>query len=64
MVRYENRCNECASGLYPCVHCGLEHSPVLICDNCGQEVEDLYKFDLGEWCETCIIKYFPKVEVD
>ncbi len=64
MVRYENRCCECSAALYPCNHCGLEHTPVLICDNCGQEVEDLYEYDLGEWCEECIIKNYSKVEVD
>lgn len=47
-VRRVSGCVGC--GLSPCYHCTeLE----LICDDCGSEVENLYKLDGRQVCEDC-----------
>lgn len=45
MIKIENRCMNCATAGYPCTHCGAEHTPVFICDYCGEEVDRLFWFD-------------------
>jgi len=62
MVRIENRCNGCKSALYPCIECGLKHTPVYYCDKCGEEVDALYDYDLGEWCADCILEEYPRID--
>lgn len=64
MVRVENRCCGCNGALYPCNHCRAEHTPVFICDCCGEEVDTLYWFDNEQYCEDCVLKNLVEVEVD
>lgn len=54
-----------------CVHCGL---PCLgsdcpnckvakyYCDNCGDDVAELYEYDGEQLCEDCLLKIVPKVD--
>jgi len=58
MVRYENDCVDC--GL-PCIDCGKKRTPHYYCDECKEE-ETLYEYDGGEFCGTCLLKKFTKVE--
>ena len=61
MIIYENQCCDCD---LPCIHCGREHTPVMICDDCGDEASELwYGEDGKEYCEYCIKKHLEKVEV-
>lgn len=65
MIRIENRCVNCDSALYPCIHCGAEHTPVFICDYCGEEVDKLYWFDNNnQYCADCILENLEEVEYD
>lgn len=59
MVRLENRCVSCPQG---CANCGRDRAKVLVCDDCGDEVDDLwYGNDGGEYCKYCITGYIDKV---
>lgn len=62
MVRIENDCCDCASGLYPCTNCGLKHTKHYYCDICKDEVETLYKYDDKELCKYCVLKQLEVVE--
>lgn len=59
MIKYENHCYSCGQ---PCINCGLKHVPVLICDECGQEVERLFKADNVQICVECILAQYEEVE--
>ena len=60
MIKYVNECCDCAVGGYPCTG---QHKrvPHFICDICGDEVDDLYKYDGKELCEVCIFLKLEKV---
>lgn len=66
MVMMENECCCCATENYPCAGsaCPNRNVPHLYCDECEEEVEDLYKTEDGELCAECVLKMFEKVEVD
>ena len=61
MVRVESDCVEC--GL-PCLYESCPHYRVVRyeCDDCGDEVEDLYHFDGEELCIDCVEKRLERVE--
>lgn len=63
---YKDECCQCATENYPCLGsaCPNRNVPHLYCDNCEEEVEDLYKTEDGELCAECVLKMFEKVEVD
>lgn len=64
-ILYRNNCCNCAVPGYPCTG---EHKkvPYLVCDNedCKKEVDELYKTEYGQLCESCLLKRYEKVEVD
>lgn len=64
MVRIENDCGGCAVSAYPCLgdSCPLRHSKHYYCDDCGDEVETLYRFEGEELCIDCIEKRLERVE--
>lgn len=63
MVEVKNECCDCAAPGYPCVgnNCDLLHVEHYYCDNCGEEVDTLYKVDGNELCEKCTLEQFEKV---
>ena len=64
MVTYENECCDCAVPGYPCLgsSCPNLHVKRYYCDECGDDVEKLYRFDGEELCIDCIEKRLEVVE--
>lgn len=64
MVKYENRCCDCATENYPCrgSSCPLRRVEVHYCDNpkCREELDAIYEVDGGEYCEECLKDMFRK----
>ena len=56
--------DECVSCDIPCISCGRKHVPVLTCDECGEEVEELYKYEGQELCEECVLESLEKVDIN
>ena len=65
MIRYENRCCDCATESYPCrgSDCNLRNVTVLICDKCGEEQEELYEYGNNQLCADCVLERLDKVEI-
>ena len=59
--RYESQCVSCG---FPCRYeaCRYYNVKVLECDNCGDEVDKLYRFNDGEYCEQCVLERLEVVE--
>lgn len=59
MVQYENDCVDC--GL-PCLgdSCKYRNVPHYYCDECSEELEDIYDVDGEELCEDCLIDRFKR----
>ena len=49
MIKFEDECMSCAVPAYPCLgdSCPNRHVPHLYCDECGDDVEELYDFLSG-----------------
>lgn len=64
MVRYENHCCDCAVPGYPCrgSACPRVNVPVHYCDQCGEELEEIYDVDGEELCEDCLKDMFRRRE--
>ena len=63
MVRYENRCCDCAVPGYPCLgsSCPNRNVPVYYCDKCDCEIDcDIYDVDGEELCEDCLKDIFRR----
>lgn len=60
MVRYEDQCVSC--GL-PCMgsSCPNRNVPVQYCDECDEEIDEVYDVDGDELCEECCLKRFRRV---
>jgi hypothetical protein len=56
MVKYEDECCGCAVPAYPCLgdSCPNRHVPHLYCDECKDDVEELYDYEEKEICEECL----------
>lgn len=58
MVRYENRCCDCATDNYTCVGLTCKNRKVKVyeCDECKEEVPygQLFYFENRELCMDCI----------
>lgn len=59
--RYESQCVSCG---FPCRYeaCRYYKVRILECDNCGDEVDKLYRIDDGEYCESCVLERLEVVE--
>ena len=68
MIEIRNECCNCATSTYPCMgnSCPLRNTKVYICDDCKDEVDELfdslYEFDGQELCIDCIRKRLTAVE--
>ena len=58
MIKVVNNCVGCAMG---CIHCGKEHEIEYICDECGDEADELYEYYGEQLCLECL-KARSKVE--
>lgn len=64
MIDYEDECVGCPREM-GCLgsSCPNRNVPHLYCDDCEEEVEDLYDYAGEQLCEECLLKRFDKVEV-
>lgn len=62
MVKYENHCSDCDTPGYPCMgaSCPLLKVEVHYCDECGEELDDIYDVDDEELCEECLKERFKR----
>lgn len=60
--RFENHCCGCATPGYPCrgSACPLTKVEVHFCDECGEELDDIYDVDGEELCEYCLKEMFRR----
>lgn len=62
MRREESMCVDCALPCTPdCDYNGKV--TILVCDECGCEVDELYKVDGQELCDLCALERLEKVVV-
>jgi hypothetical protein len=64
MIITRNECCNCATSTFPCIgkRCPLQNQKVYICDDCKDEVDELYEFEGEELCIDCIKKRLKVVE--
>ena len=59
MVTYESQCVGCPAEM-GCIgdYCQYKHVPVLTCDECNEEVEELYEWDCDndQRCLDCMLE--------
>lgn len=62
-MKYEGECHGCATESYPCLGsaCPNRHVKHLYCDECDDEVEEVYDFEGIQLCEKCLLKKFEKI---
>ena len=62
MKKIENQCCDCAVPGYPCRGsiCEYRHVTVYYCDNCGEELEEIFRVDDEDLCECCLKEKFRK----
>lgn len=62
MIEYRNECVGCPQG---CINCGKKKVKVFVCDDCGDEVQELwYGNDGNMYCKYCITGYIDKVVIE
>ena len=63
MIVIDNECVDC--GL-PCLYAACPYYKVIrfFCDECDEEVEDLYWFGTEQLCSDCVLKQLEKVEFE
>ncbi|MCD8207662.1 MAG: hypothetical protein LUD72_06980 [Bacteroidales bacterium] len=71
MINWENSCVGCPSMGLPCQGTSCRNYydyPVLVCDVCHEEVDELWEDDGVQMCADCLAEHamevFEKVEVD
>lgn len=66
MITERNECCGCATDSYPCIGdaCSRKHTAVFICDECGDEVEKLYKVDGMQLCGRCALNELEEVDCE
>lgn len=62
MRETRNECVDC--DLRRCAGCPYLEVDVLVCDKCGDEVNELYEFDGDELCESCYLDALPSITVE
>lgn len=66
MIKYEDNCVGCRDIGLPCrgISCRNRKVQVLVCDECGEESEELYIYDGQQICADCLLGMFEVVEVE
>lgn len=66
MIKYEDECCGCAVPAYPCMGtaCPNRKVPHFYCDKCGEDVEELFKWNGEQWCLDCIRKDLEMVKLE
>lgn len=56
MIRFENECVGCPSNM-GCIGegCMYRYSPVFVCDDCKEEVDELYEYEGQQLCLECLL---------
>lgn len=64
MIEIVDECCDCAAPGYPCQgdNCPYRHVKHYYCDNCGDEVDELYVVDGEELCRDCALGTLERVE--
>lgn len=64
MITYENECVDCNSeiGCYG-DNCPKLKVPHFICDECCEDVEELFGYDGEQLCKDCLLEAVPKVKL-
>ena len=64
MKKIENHCCDCATDGYPCLGslCSRRNVEVHYCDQCKEEIEEIYDVDGKELCEECLKEMFRRDE--
>ena len=64
MIVYEDECCGCAVPSYPCLgeSCINRNVPHYYCDDCGDEVDILYKVDGYEYCKDCALEHLDTIK--
>lgn len=56
--------NDCVGCEY-CINCGRkEDYHVFECDDCGESIMELFRYDGKELCENCLKKYFENIKIE
>jgi len=66
MIRHENDCVGCPSGL-GCIGsaCPYRDVVVFVCDECEGEVDELYEYADGrQLCADCLLEQYKKITYD
>jgi len=63
MLKYEDECVGCPPNM-GCLGgaCPYRNVPVWVCDKCGEEAEELWKYEGEELCQDCLLQTIPKAE--
>ena len=62
MIKVENHCIGCAVDSYPCMGdaCPRREVEVHYCDQCDEQIEEVFEVDGEELCEECLKNMFRK----
>ena len=67
MIEFINECVGCPPEI-GCMgdSCPNRHVPVLVCDECKNEPDELYLYDVDgkQLCEECLKEHFEKITYD
>lgn len=63
MKRIENACLDCTGMGKPCMGstCPQREAVIYECDECHEEVDELYELDGEELCKYCVLDRLEKV---
>lgn len=63
MVKYKDEYCGCATESYPCLgsSCPNRNVKNLYCDECDDDVEELYDFEGVQLRKECLLKKFEKI---
>ena len=57
MIKIINECVQCD---LPCIDCGRKRVEALFCDCCDLQINDGYRFEGEDYCESCLLELIIK----